>query len=289
MSLCPKCKTEYREGVTSCADCGSTLVEELSLACDQCVAIFSKEEEAAKFVDFLAYSLIPESFIRFIEEQEAYGVFVTEENLEEANKLFRAFDAAEAKAKAEGDHTLEKALQDAFLNEGSEEEGKPLDVEIPLAKVIPKSNVTYVKKEERYNDLKSTFYIFLIFGVAGLIFTLLNVFEVVSLFTSWLQFIILTGLSIAFIFVAIFSYKKSKLIFDEIDDEKEITETIKKWLSENITAESLAQFDNEEDPKEAIFLKKIDYIKQCLYEHYTFDNDAYVDVLIEEFYNENFE
>lgn len=29
MSWCPKCKTEYREGILKCADCGSLLVEEL--------------------------------------------------------------------------------------------------------------------------------------------------------------------------------------------------------------------------------------------------------------------
>lgn len=30
MPWCPKCETEYREGITVCADCGSTLVDELS-------------------------------------------------------------------------------------------------------------------------------------------------------------------------------------------------------------------------------------------------------------------
>ena len=104
-----------------------------------------------------------------------------------------------------------------------------------------------------------------------------------------MQFIVLGGVSIAFIIVAISSYFKSKTIFDEIDDEKEITASIKEWLSENITSETLSQFDNDEDAKEAIFLKKIDYMKQRLYERYTFDNEAYVDELIEEFYTENFE
>ena len=28
MPWCPKCKTEYREGIEVCADCGSQLVEE---------------------------------------------------------------------------------------------------------------------------------------------------------------------------------------------------------------------------------------------------------------------
>lgn len=30
MPWCPKCETEYRDGITVCADCGSTLVEDLS-------------------------------------------------------------------------------------------------------------------------------------------------------------------------------------------------------------------------------------------------------------------
>lgn len=30
MPWCPKCETEYREGITACADCGSELVEDLS-------------------------------------------------------------------------------------------------------------------------------------------------------------------------------------------------------------------------------------------------------------------
>ena len=30
MPWCPKCETEYREGITVCADCGSDLVDDLS-------------------------------------------------------------------------------------------------------------------------------------------------------------------------------------------------------------------------------------------------------------------
>ena len=34
MPWCPKCETEYREGILTCADCGSTLVEELNASED---------------------------------------------------------------------------------------------------------------------------------------------------------------------------------------------------------------------------------------------------------------
>ena len=30
MPWCPKCETEYREGILTCADCGSALVEDLN-------------------------------------------------------------------------------------------------------------------------------------------------------------------------------------------------------------------------------------------------------------------
>ncbi len=290
MSWCPKCKTEYKEGITVCADCDSTLVEELKQQCDQCVAMFNKEDEANKFLEFLTYSNIMDTSIVYDETQEGYGVYVTEDTLDEAKKLYHAFDSSEVKKKIEEDNPLKEALEEAFeKTESDDGEDMDQDVEIPLAKVMPKSSVTYVKKEERYNDFRSSFYIFLVFGIAGIIFTGLNIAGVVSLFSSVLQYMILGGVSIAFIVIAIFSYSKSKTLFDEIDDEKEITASIKEWLSENITAETLAQFDNEIDAKEVIFLKKIDYIKNRLYEHYTFDNDSYVDELIEEFYNENFE
>ncbi len=296
MSWCPKCKMEYRDGITVCADCSSTLVEELEAQCDQCIALFDSEEEANKFLEFLTYSDIADVSILYDEIQEGYGVYVTEEKLSQARKLYLAYDITEEKKKREAkklqeeENPFEEALKEAFeetdLDEG---EAANRDVEIPLAKVMPKSSVTYVKKEERYNDFKSSFYIFLVFGIFGIIFTVLNAVGVVSLFSYWLQFLILGGVSIAFIVVAIISYRKSKILFDEIDDEKEITSSIKEWLSENITKETLSQFDNDVDAKEVIFLKKIDYIKKCLTDRYTFDSDSYVDELIEEFYNENFE
>ncbi len=286
MSWCPKCKYEYKEGITVCADCGATLVDELTSQCDQCVALFENEDEAIKFHEFLGYSDIEEAMVLYDEPQEVYGVYVTEDYLEEAKKLYLAYDSSEKKAQMEAKNPFEEVFTDI---DQEDEEGKVKDVEIPLSKMIPKNSVTYVKKEERYNDFRSTFYIFLVFGVAGIIFTVLNAIKVITLFNSLMQYIVLGGVSIAFIVVAITSYIKSKTIFDEIDDEKEITASIKEWLSENITADTLAQFDNDEDAKEAIFLKKIDYMKQRLYERYTFDNEAYVDELIEEFYTENFE
>ena len=98
MPWCPNCKTEYREGITHCADCKTELVEEYKDAVLQNATAMLVNVEAGdysvakKLHDFLAYSGITSVILT---EGEKVGVYVVPEELSKAKKCFKAFYSVE--------------------------------------------------------------------------------------------------------------------------------------------------------------------------------------------------
>ena len=60
MAWCPKCKNEYREGITVCPDCGEKLVSEEELT-DFTSVLFGEQDEMEKLKDFLTYNGVEKS------------------------------------------------------------------------------------------------------------------------------------------------------------------------------------------------------------------------------------
>ena len=71
MAWCPKCKNEYREGITVCPDCGETLVSEEELT-DWTSVLFGEQDEMEKLKDFLTYNGIRKSKLSFDEAEQVY-------------------------------------------------------------------------------------------------------------------------------------------------------------------------------------------------------------------------
>ena len=66
MPWCPKCETEYREGILTCADCGSALVEELITSGDNDDAM--EEPAFLSPVESDVEDMSKEEAIAFLEE-----------------------------------------------------------------------------------------------------------------------------------------------------------------------------------------------------------------------------
>ena len=75
MAWCPKCKNEYREGITVCPDCGETLVSEEELT-DFTSVLFGEQDEMEKLKDFLTYNGVEKSKLVYDETEQVYELFV---------------------------------------------------------------------------------------------------------------------------------------------------------------------------------------------------------------------
>ena len=90
MAWCPKCKNEYREGITICPDCGETLVSEEELT-DWTSVLFGEQDEMEKLKDFLTYNGIQKSRISFDETEQVYELFVDAKDEKQAKTIARVF------------------------------------------------------------------------------------------------------------------------------------------------------------------------------------------------------
>lgn len=154
---------------------------------------------------------------------------------------------------------------------------------------IEEDTRAYVMKAEKYKDLTGTVWIFLIFGIAGLAFVLLNVFGILSVLSGWLPNIIMGILFLSFLYIGISTNQRAKKLRSEIEAENELTEKINAWFAEHFTEEFVASLYNNTISEELNYIKLTEIVKEMLLKEFGPQNHAYLDRLIEDYYNEHFD
>ncbi|WP_167956602.1 hypothetical protein [Anaerosporobacter faecicola] len=297
MPWCPKCKLEYREGIEVCADCGSKLVDDAqaeSVTQDQAEVVrLDTEKHAQKLIDFLKYSNISYAEYRYDEVDQAWPVFVTKEDLKEAKKLFQAFYIAETEndtAKVTDDTTDSESDEFDYSDEDERDPSMDSDCSHEQNTASKKtSSAVYVKKAEQFKDLQSTAYIFFGVGIAGFVFLLLNILDVFHIYQGTFAVTIMAAVFLIFIVIGFSTLKRSKQVKGQIAEEDELTDAINSWLDQTITEEVLTTLNNPSDPAEINYFKQTEYVKNAILNEFSKDlNDAYVDLLVEEFFNSHF-
>lgn len=131
---CPKCRIEYREGITVCADCGTPLVEGSGEDFDIVdICSLRDEQMANRFVEYLVYSEIEGAAKQYDEENGIYTVTVPTSQGKKAERLFQGFMtvAGEELEREREEKRLLASHQDSEGASGLEAEdkveGKPED------------------------------------------------------------------------------------------------------------------------------------------------------------------
>jgi len=316
MPWCPICKTEYREGITHCADCKTELVADLNVRTEKLKNATAMVVKVAgnqdgfiqKFASFLEYSNVTAQIVE--EKDGSLAVYTEPQELNNAKRLFKAFYSVESeriqKAAEEAflagreveeaffaeDNTKEQALTDVVEEEDEE------DLEEEAQEVSAKR---YGSAISRYEDYRSSGSVFMVLGVLGIVFSVLNLCDVLFIFNTFSSIVSLVFFSF-FLGMSIFSYVKAGKIKGAALKEKELVAAVNQWLSENVTEESLHAFDEvsvkniaTEDAEtlarteEILYLNRIDSLREAVVQLFPDLNPSFAEQIIEDYYAKHFD
>ncbi|MGB8453832.1 MAG: hypothetical protein WCD89_16095 [Anaerocolumna sp.] len=168
----------------------------------------------------------------------------------------------------------------------SEEE---LEDIIENTKPKPIQPSTYVKKEEQYKDLKSTASTFIMVSLLGIVILIINALGIISIFAGPIPYIVMGALFIGFLYVGFSSYIKAQQVEKEIAGENDVTNSINDWLTRNVTAEQLDNLTASNETAEIRFFHKLEKMKELITAEFGDLDDGYLDLLVEEYYNNHYE
>lgn len=143
----------------------------------------------------------------------------------------------------------------------------------------------YTSAKEKYEDNRSSGWTFTIFGIAGIIFTVLNITGVLGLYKTVFQFSVSGCMFAVFILIGVISFIKANNYKKQIGKEEDSKKKYTNWLNENITKEKLLEYEDPASAKEANDLIKISRIKEAMKTEFPEINDDLADTMAEEFYN----
>lgn len=263
MPWCPKCKNEYVEGVTVCADCGAALVEALEERTGNPL-IFGEQEQMERLKDFLVYNGIGSAKTAYDSKDSVYELFVSDE-----------------------ERTKAAAAVSVFLKQEKEPEEE--------TRREAAGRGAYQNSARLAEENRSSGYVLLAVGGLGLLAVILFFMDIISLpFLSANKYMVcgvMGGLFFLFAVLGILSMKSSKVLEKKAETENNLTSEIKKWCADNLTAEKIDKdlFQEEETGEEIRYFKRIDRMKQMIVRQFMNLDEDFLDAFLDDYYPELFD
>ncbi len=281
MPWCPKCKNEYREGITTCSECKVELVESfgdiIETSYEELVSSENKEK-LEKFIEYLDYSGITSHTLTSDEYNLVWTVSVAESDIKKAKKLFKGFAITESEMgveneiktmlndmqtdeDAETDDTKDTTSDNEYLDfdeafsdssasndDASSDDNNDFYNEInedepDSPEVISKS---YVRKADQYKEYQFSALTCVIVGLIGDIFCMFNMLGIFNYVSVLFSQIVLLVVFTLFLIGGIAMYVKSNSIKAEIGAQTDSENEIKEWLNTNITNEYIESIKDPE-------------------------------------------
>lgn len=320
MAWCPKCKNEYREGITVCAECGCELVEEKEISDMRFLTGGEDLEQWLTLKGFLEYSGIsyveirskePEQIDEYENTEEAmclHALYVKHSELQQAQKIARVFFqqkvlekmAEEQENSTEDDYSeFDSAGEDDAIEDNENlQPGEPAKVTESADEIqnTDKSTRTtevyqpYIKSEDQAEENRSSAWTLLIVGTLGIIAVALGIAGIIPfrLGNPYMFYGVMSAVFILFVVMGLVSMKNAKIFAKKAESENSLRNSLLKWCRENLTAEKVDEklATTNEIPEHItdgeMYFKRYDMIKQMVNHQFMNLDQGLLENLIDE-------
>ncbi len=261
MPWCPKCGTEYEEGVQTCVDCHIALVDKIEDIVDWAILLKVKsEEEVSKIKKYLNYSHIERIKSDKDDVNDYYTLSIPSQQLKEARKYMSVYLS----------HELDREDVEYLVNEYETEPSED---------------------ENKIKDSHSSMISFGSVGVISILVGLLNMLNIISIprFNSVLLSPVLIILGLSFIWIAISSYRKYKIYQQTSNKGKSNVDEILQWFNAQYTNEALYSkylANREETDEGAQYFILIDELKTELVNQFPQADPKWINTAAERVYDQ---
>lgn len=260
MPWCPRCKSEYREGFTVCADCGCQLVTD-----EQTKTLvpltFGEREQMEALQDFLRYNGIKDSELITDEQDGQSELQVLPAELDRAAAAVRVFLSQEKQRnEAEG-------VNAQSVDTDGEDEAQELLREASTVRKTFQGSSGYQDSSQRADDNRSSAWILLIIGILGLVLVTLSIAEVIplKLGNPYLFYGVMIAVFLLFLVTGVMSMRSAKFFAKKAESENSLRSTLLDWCRENLKPDEIDREVSAADtPEEVLYFSRTSYIKEKL-------------------------
>ncbi len=261
MAWCPKCKNEYRDGITVCADCGCTLVDQENDGDSLVNLTFGEENQMISLKKFLEYNKISGAEIQFDASEEVYELKVPGELYEKSAAIARVFFRQEAENASLSE--MDKDEESSGYTEETTDE-----VEDALESQKEEPAYLYRSNSDKAEDNRSSAWGLLIVGSIGLIVMALGSTGLIPLDIGnpYLFYGVMSAVFVLFIVMGFVSQKNAKIFEKKAESENSLKEVVTVWCQENLDPKSLDDEigDMENLPEEMQYFYRCELMKKKL-------------------------
>lgn len=277
MAWCPKCKNEYRKGITVCADCGCELIEENQMK-KQVPIIFGEEKALDSLKKFLEYNDMENVRLSFDEGQQVYVLLVNETDKEKALKISKVFMEQRAKEEMRRQMMENAGMVLPPQQEAQEEEENSERVSVPAG--------AYINSAKKAEDNRSSAWTLLLIGGGGMLVMILGIMGVLpfSVGNPYMFYGVMSAMFILFIVMGFVSMKSAKFFEKNAESENSLKNTLLDWCRENLKAEEIDAKIQYADQiaYEVLCLRRFELIKYRINHQFMNLDQSFVDRLIDD-------